>query len=700
MRCLLTLIVTCCAGIGVHESWGADETLCLHYAQQLASGGDEGVDIGIVLDDALGHPEAFTLGRDERGNLVVRAGGAGGALYGVREAMGGFSVVGAEGVPDFDTRGAVLMMMNSGWTYQSDLSPEVYPWFFDRALMTRYLDYLLSARLNTLVLWAGHMFPHILELPDDPEATHFSPEELRRNQDQFRWLATEAARRNISVLLHFYNIHLSEHMAQAHGRTTGEAGDFRAPDDFLRRYYTTILTRYFEEFPGVGLYICPGETLAAEHQHDWFRDVIFKAARDSGKNPQLVIRDWIMDPGFKEALPGMYDNLYSEMKHNDESLTSPWPDTRHETWRGKLRGHIVNLHDPCDITPYRVGSPRLLGEMIGHWKDADMFMGAWFYPPQAWSWPHTLDIVQTDDGPATGTLIGFERDALWHLLEGRYLWRADRDPEEETAWTAAWLGRRFGNDRVGELLAEWYDLTGPILPGLQNLTAIRFANFFPTAVAPVQADVDEILASRESLDDPELDGTVGLVNQRYSSRPVDEFTIERYLAQYPDTRLKTRYSMPVAQYAELKANDETIDWAMSPDRLMDVYQLMAEEAVERAREAATLPNSDPDEIARFITDAQALAATVQYYRCKIDAAILKRTLELTGNGETEFRDRMQTSVAAYEQLINLARRHYTAASSMFAARTWEGALEEKVRGDLHTQLEWLESREPAGSNSR
>src|SRR5882724_218278 len=293
----------------------AERSPIFDYIDNLIQRAGRADTISYRIDPELGHPEAFHLRRE--GSLVrVSAGGPAGALYGVKESLSPHSVVGVEGRPDFDLRGAVLMMLSASWAYQSDLSPEAYPWFFDRALMTRYLDYLLSARLNTLVLWSGHLFPHILELPEYPDASQFSREEIRRNQEQFRWLAAECARRNITILTHFYNIHISEHQAKALGRTGEEPTRYHVPDDFVRKYYHTILTRYFAEFPNVGLYICPGESLDLNQQEAWFRDVIFKAARDSGKDPKLIIRDWTLDPGFKKALAAMYDNLYSELKHN------------------------------------------------------------------------------------------------------------------------------------------------------------------------------------------------------------------------------------------------------------------------------------------------------------------------------------------------------------------------------------------------
>lgn len=646
------------------------------------------------IDPALGHPEAFHLER-AGGRVTVVAGGPGGALYGVREALAAHSVVGAEGRPDFELRGAVLMMLSMSWAYQSDLSPEVYPWFFDRAFLTRYLDYLESARLNTLILWSGHLFPHILELPEYPDASQFSRAEIHRNQEQFRWLTTEAARRNITVLTHFYNIHISEHLAKKLGRKPESEGDisrYAVPDDFVRGYYRTILARYFAEFPNVGLYICPGESLALGEQTAWFRDVIFRAAKESGKNPKLVLRDWTLDAGFKAALPSLYPNLYSELKHNDETISSPVPDVRHETWKGVLRGHIVNLHDPADATPYRVGSPRLIGEMIRHWKDAGFFTGAWFYAPQTWSWPDTLDVVPAGQKP----LVNFERDELWHLLEGRYLWSAHREPAGEQAWAADWLGRKHGNAEAGRLLAQWYDLTGPILPGLGNLTAIRYGNFFPVATAWVQATIDDILTYRTRLDDPRPEGPTGLTNQRYYSQPVDAYTRELYVARHGGVPLKDPRSLPVAQLAvELAAGRDGAGY-LRPDHLLDLYLDMAKQSRDLARAAAARGGRDPAELQRFVQDSECLVLTVEYYRLKVGAALEKKLFQLTGQKSRlkTMAALMDESVDKYAELVRTARGSYRAATAMFHARTWEDALEKRVKWDRDLQKLWISGFAP------
>ncbi|MBC2608070.1 hypothetical protein [Pelagicoccus albus] len=634
--------------------------------------------------------EGFKLERDGDGWKLF-AGGDAGILYGANELASLHSVVEAEGDPDFEIRGAVLMMLSQSWDYQSELHPDIFPWFYDQELWVDYLDYLLSARLNTLVLWSGHLFPHILDLPEYPNASRFTKEQIHENQEQFRWLSMECEKRNITILTHFYNIHVSDDLAKAMGREGEHPTRYEVPDQFVTDYYRTLLRRYFETFPNVGLYICPGESLALEKQQEWFESVIFKTALESGKNPKLIIRDWSLDPDFQAALPKLYDNLYSELKHNDETITSPWPDQRHEKWRGVLKGHIVNLHDPADAVPYRVGSPKLFSEMVGHWKDAGMFMGSWFYPPQAWVWPETVDIV--NDGDAS--LLAYERDELWHLLEGRYLWKAHRDEGEEERWAADWLGRKFDNPEIGGLLREWYDLTGPILPGLQNMTAVRFGNFFPASIARVQTDVDEILGSRLSLDEGPIEGATGHTGQRYYSRPIDQLTLDLYAEQYGLDELKDPRSMPVSQFANYLHTGRDTSEFVTPIELADLYLAMAEQSQRLAEEAVALPGLDLEERRRFVQDSQCLVLTAKYYRIKILAAFQKRMLELTGDPEfaEDFRESMTESVRLYDRLVRYARLYYEAGSSMWDAKPWERTLEDKVKWDYDQQMNWLRDYE-------
>ena len=179
-------------------------------------------DVELRVVKGLGHDEAFRIS-EEQGRLVVEHQGPAGALYGKQAIADGEYEPGFLEKPDFKIRGTTLCLMPHG--YRATLSLELYPWFYDRELMSRTLDEFAAARLNTIFLWAGHMFPYIVEMPDYPDAaSDVPPEQIKANQEQFRWFTNECEKRNIKVLLHFYNIHVSPSFAKKHKTGGGRGG--------------------------------------------------------------------------------------------------------------------------------------------------------------------------------------------------------------------------------------------------------------------------------------------------------------------------------------------------------------------------------------------------------------------------------------------------------------------------------------------
>ena len=253
----------------------------LDYARSRLDAAEKAAEFRLVKE--LGHPEAFRI-EVETGRAVIEADSPAGLIYGAQAVVCDEAQTGRVQKPDFDIRGTTLWLGGAVQghriaPYHSGFNPDTLPWFFDRAFMIRYLDKLASARFNALFLWASHPFPYLLDLPEYPGATKLQPAQLTENQRQFRWLVLECERRNIRVLLHFYNIHLPDGLReQFGGHASWGASAVKNPSPEIAKYYRYVLGRYFEEFDNVGLYICPGETLATSRQLEWFRDVIFKAA--------------------------------------------------------------------------------------------------------------------------------------------------------------------------------------------------------------------------------------------------------------------------------------------------------------------------------------------------------------------------------------------------------------------------------------
>jgi hypothetical protein len=78
----------------------------------------------------------------------------------------------------------------------------------------------------------------------------------------------------------------------------------------------------------------------------------------------------------------------------------------------------------------------------------------------------------------------------------------------------------------------------------------------------------------------------------------------------------------------------------------------------------------------------------------VRAALAKRLLELTNDAKyaAELKTLMSASVVKYEAMFTHARKFYKAGSTMFDAKPWERAYNEKVKMDYDLQMKWLAER--------
>ncbi len=658
--------------------WASAEELCMEYARELLGRIPEAQRPVLKIDDALDLPEAFSL-RAAGSHTEIAGGGPAGVLYGVRQWLAAPKAApsGAVEKPDFELRGTVLFLMKEA-SYDYQLKPEEFPWFFDRPLLTKYLDYLCANRFNTIFLWSGNLFPSIVQLPDYPDATSLTAAEMTRNQEQFAWFTRECAKRNISVLLHFYSIHLPKALADARKIPM----HYSKPDEFAAKFMRYTLERFLRVFESVGLYVCPGEVLNSKYTAQWIHDVIIPAAKASGKNPRIVVRYWGLDAeGFKKLCVPEYDNFYTELKHNVEMVVSPVPDARHATVK-VAKKHIVNLHEVADIKPFRWGDPVFIQEMVGEWKKIGID-GAEVYGLVSWRWPYALDRLEPQQEgfwPPGKKLLTFERDAIWLEAFGRYLWKVDRPRAEEEAFWKAKLAEKFGNAEAGESLLKWYEVTGPVLPGLQNLTHVHNMNYFPTAVGKEQM-VDAILDTKACDAD-------------YPARPVDSYFFERYKKEYNLPELTNRVTMPVAEYAaKISAGGKVAD-AMTPDKVVSLLVEMAQEGYDIAKHVRSAATTNRDEAARFVTDSQALIFVTQVWQDKVLAAIAKREYQKTGEERyaQDLRDHLRQSIEIYLKLVHLTDGTYVNPTDMLMDLNWRNGLR-AFRIDMKRQLDFLDKEQ-------
>lgn len=610
-------------------------------------------------------PEEWFIVTDEQGRerIIIGGGGDSGTMYGCLELAARIEEYGAlpQGMrlidgPRLRFRGPAHFWMKRGG-YDYPVTPAEFPWFYDREFMLAYLDQLVENRLNTLYFWNGHPFVNFLRLPEYPEAQGLSDEQLDRNIEQLQWLTTEAERRGVWIIFVFYNIHVSPAFAAAHG--VGVASTQSTP--LLAAYIRYCVAEFVKNYANLGLMACAGEALQVNRE-EWIRDVIIAGIKDSGKEVPLIVREWMIDRDrFAEIVVPAYDKLYTMMKHNVEMLVSPVPDPRHRYWSG-LGGHQVNVHENSDIKPLRWGSPSFIREMVEHWLNMGV-AGAHIMPPSvSWQWPVCLDKV---DPP----LLATQRDWIWLEAFGRYCWNPYRNADQEREHWIARLQAKYGSREVAEHLLAYYESTGPVLPGIQNVISFRNMNGHPTVVGR-GAKIHALLKSIRSngLDIP-------------LSRPLDHAALSKYVAKFGGDRdeLAKLPPMSIKEYVETIDGSSPDSWPLhflDPCKVLEILQVEAQEGFAHARRAAQLATVEQEELDRFVQDAELLQAIVEFYQTKSEAAVYRARYDRRQKpGDVErFFTLLEKSVEIYQRLTEMARKAYTQPSDLTDRHSWTTTL--------------------------
>ena len=431
-----------------------------------------------------GAREAFHLLR--RGETwSVTGSDASGVLYGcldlarrVRETGGLPAVLDFADRPQFVLRGPNIGMQKTtvtydGATYDYRYTPEEFPFFYDKALWTRYLDFLLENRMNTLYLWNGHPFTSLLKLPKYPDAQELTDEQLARNMEMFRWLTAEADKRAVWVIQAFYNIHISHALA----RSRGLPFQHSTPSEFTGAYTRYCISEFIRTYPNVGLMMTLGEALRPQYGPEWLTKTIIPGVKDGMKElgttqePPIIVRAHAtrIEDAIKQALP-LYKNIYTMHKWNGESLT--WTDVRGEVLRMHRSlvelgsAHIANIHLLSNLEPFRWGDPEFIQKTLQSCQRIGI-KGVHVYPLRYWDWPNSAD---------NSAELQFERDWIWFEAWARYAWNPNRDPAAERRY---WIGRiaeRYGSAGAAAHILDAYELSGICAPRLLPRIGITEGN--------------------------------------------------------------------------------------------------------------------------------------------------------------------------------------------------------------------------------
>lgn len=590
-------------------------------------------------------PEGFLLVRCKDGTVAVVGADDSGALYGcleladrVREAGKLPEKLSVNDAPALKLRGTCIAMQKpyilpGRHVYEYPYTPELFPFFYDKAYWQEYLDTLVDNRMNTLYLWNGHPFASLVKLKDYPYALEVSEETYQKNVEMFRYITKEADKRGIWVVQMFYNLILSKPFAEHNHLPT----QMRRPTPIAADYTRKSIAEFVRQYPHVGLLVCLGEAMRdVPIQVKWCTDVILPGVKDGMREaglteePPVVIRAHATDPLvlMPEALK-VYHNLYTMAKYNGESLTTTEP---RGVWQGihqslsKLGStHVVNVHILANLEPFRYGDQRFIQKSVQAARDRLGAGGLHVYPLAYWNWPDSPDKV---DPP----LQQYQRDWIWFEAWGRYAWNPDIDPAADRAYWIKRLTDMYGSPEAAALILEAYNNSGECAPRLVRRFGITEGN---RQTLSLGMTLDQLV-------DPE----------KYGPYP------ELWLSQAPPgERLQ--------EYADREWRGEPHDGETPPQILDEVLDYSAK-AVAAADAAEPLVTKNRAEFERLRNDVHCIRAMSENYAAKVNAAML--VLRYRHSGDVADMDKaaqyLANSLDHYRQLVELTGGKYRFANSM------------------------------------
>ena len=546
-----------------------------------------------------------------------------------------------EGIDDMEhpalkLRGTCIGMQKQEITYDGaeydyPYTPQNFPFFYDKAEWTKYLDMLAEERYNTLYLWNGHPFTSLLKLPKYPEAQELPTAQLDQNIAMFQWLTAEADKRGIWVLQGFYNIHLSHAFARAHHLPY----HLSAPNPLASAYTRYAVSEFVREYPHAGLMMTLGEALSPHYGAEWLAQTIIPGVKDGLKElgiksePPIVLRDHAtdIDDVMKAASP-LYSNIDTLSKWNGESLT--WTNVRGPVLdRFKMLAEnsnvaIANVHLLSNLEPFRWGDPDFIRETETNFQRIGI-EGLHLYPLRYWDWPYAGD---NTDPPLEQT----DRDWIWFEAWGRYAWNPNRDVEKEHVYWAARFAERYGTTEAGEKLLEAYTLAGPCQPRLLPRIGITEGN-------------------RQAL-------TLGMTMPQLIDPERFNPAVPLWTGDAPDGERLSDYvaeevkNLPHHGETPIGVSDETVD--------------ASRKAVEAAQAAAPFVTMNKAEYQRAVGDLHSISLLMQFYNAKTKAA--EQVLLYGYDHDAAHLHMAETSLAEsvdrFRELTAIAGPAYRTATSM------------------------------------
>jgi len=423
-------------------------------------------------------------------DVLIISGDDSGALYGsldlaerVHEThqLPGAEIAHIQSAPVMKFRGTCVGLQKTyilpgRHVYEYPITPTLFPWFYDKALWTQYLDFLAKNRMNSLYLWSGHPFASLVRLKDYPYAVEVPPEVFDQNREMYHWLTRECDRRGIVLVQMFYNILVSKPFAETNGIST----QLSAPTPLTADYTRKSIAQFVEDYPDIGLLVCLGEALrGTDHQLDWCTNVILPGVLNGMKvaglktEPLIVIRTHAMDPyAIMPPAYEVYSNLFTMTKFNGESLTTWEPrgkDQETHLAMSKLGPHMVNVHILSNLEPFRYTDVAFIKKCAQASRDRLGATGMHIYPLSYWNWPYSPDVAN----PAE---LQWDRDWMWFEAWARYAWNPDIPDKEDQAYWVSRLTEYYGSRAAAVKILAAGNEAGEVAPKLIRRLGITEGN--------------------------------------------------------------------------------------------------------------------------------------------------------------------------------------------------------------------------------
>ena len=557
----------------------------------------------------------------ENGRIKIFAKDFGGLLYASQEAAQ--TIIDSNGIPqnlklnDFPRmkwRGISLQLMKLG-EYNYAITPKEFPFFYNKKLWKKFLDFMEAQRFNYIILWNGHPFDYFVKFDKFKEAqSGMTNGQIQRNHDMLKWLIAEAEMRNVKIFFEFYNINTSVYYQKAHNLPR----QVSKPTPELSAYTKYSISKFVNEFPEVGLFVTPGEGLLKKFSDTWINNVIFKAVKSTGNTPTIFMRAWTFDLEHARKILNNYPNLTFVRKFNVEMIADTLPDPENTEWAKLTDNFIVNIHLAANLEPFRWNPPFYIQSIVKNNIKAGA-NGIHLHPRKAWRWPYGCDTGKKE--------YQWSRDTLWYTAWSRYSWNPNRNKNNDKKYWINLLTAHYGNKKADVHFLNSFEKGADVLPGLQRLLWIGYDNH-------------TIISAGATL--LQLQNSKGIP----------------FLSIKPTIR--------ISDYIEALKKGKKIEGETPVEfierKIIDGKASLEE--AELAKNLSTLNNAEADKI---VKDAKAELLVTKFYELKLKALVAKTLYDVSikpARNKKLFLHYLLESVNDFKKLAALTKETYTSISDV------------------------------------